>query len=83
MEANQLGNLERRMVEEEAQDLVREVQRLTQIIVDARKALDHLDGVIAVETWDDDHIPAALRGAALAVRFRLDRLYKQQREDDA
>ena len=74
--------MEAARLEQEAQDLVREVQRLTQIIVDARKALDHLDGVIAVETWDDDHIPATIRGAAIAVRFRLDRLYKQQREDD-
>jgi hypothetical protein len=60
---------------EEVRDLVREVQRLTQIIIDAQKALDHLDGVIALETWDDDEIPAAVRGAALAVRFRLERLH--------
>jgi hypothetical protein len=56
-------------------DDAREVQRLTQIILDARKALDHLDGVIVLETWDDDEIPAAVRGAALAVRFRLERLH--------
>jgi hypothetical protein len=59
----------------ELEDARREVQRLTQIILDAQKALDHLDGVIALETWDDDEIPAAVRGAALAVRFRLERLH--------
>jgi hypothetical protein len=62
-------------LEDEIRDLVREVQRLTQVIVDAQRALDHLDGVIALETWDDDEIPAAVRGAALAVRFRLERLH--------
>jgi hypothetical protein len=61
--------------EVERDEETREVQRLTQIILDARKALDHLDGVIALETWDDDEIPARVRGAALAVRFRLERLH--------
>ena len=60
---------------DEVADLQTEVQRLTQIIIDAQKALDHMDGVIALETWDDDHIPPAVRGAALAVRYRLERLH--------
>jgi hypothetical protein len=64
-------------------DDAREVQRLTQIILDAQKALDHLDGVIALETWDDDHIPPAVRGAALAVRFRLERLHPDFHRSDA
>jgi hypothetical protein len=69
--------------EVERDEETREVQRLTQIILDARKALDHLDGVIALETWDDDEIPAAVRGAALAVRFRLERLHPDFHRSDA
>lgn len=65
-----------------SQELLAEVQRLTQIIIDAQKALDNLDGVIALETWDDDEIPAAVRGAALAVRFRLERLHPDFHRSD-
>jgi hypothetical protein len=69
-------------VERELRSDAREVQRLTQIIIDAQRALDHLDGVIALETWDDDEIPAAVRGAALAVRFRLERLHPDFHRDE-